>query len=71
VNDAVKISRWNTELFPQSWNVWDSYGEALALYDNTEDAISAYEKSVELLPDNKSGMEMLKKLKSVKKNVIK
>lgn len=66
VDDAIKILKWNTELYPESWNVWDSYGEALALESHTKDAIEAYEKSVKLNPENKGGIEMLKKLKAAR-----
>lgn len=66
VQDAVKVLKWNTELYPQSWNVWDSYGEALALAGNTGGAIEAYEQSIKLCPENKGGIEMLKKLRAGK-----
>jgi CubicO group peptidase (beta-lactamase class C family) len=61
---SVEIFKFVTELYPQSGNAWDSYGEALAANGNKEEAIKAYEKSIALNPDNKSGIEMLKKLKS-------
>jgi tetratricopeptide (TPR) repeat protein len=62
-DDAIKIFRWNTELFPESWNAWDSYGEGLANAGQTVAAIKAYQKSIELNPENKAGVEMLNKLK--------
>jgi len=65
-NDAVKIFRWNTELHPGSWNVWDSYGESLATTGDKQAAIEAYQKSIQLNPESKSGKEMLEKLKSGK-----
>lgn len=62
--DAIKVLKWNTELYPESWNVWDSYGEALALAGNTKAAIEAYEYSIKLNPENKGGIDMLKKIKA-------
>ncbi len=44
---AEHIFRCNTELFPNSANVYDSYGEALASNGKTDEAIKAYRKAVE------------------------
>jgi tetratricopeptide (TPR) repeat protein len=63
-NDAIKIFRWNTELHPDSWNTWDSYGEGLATIGDKPAALKAYQKSVELNPDNKAGIDMIKQLKT-------
>jgi len=65
LKDAVKLFQWNSELHPESWNVWDSYGEALMRVGRKQEAIRAYQKSVELNPANKSGLEMLEKLKDL------
>ena len=65
LNDqAVKIFLWNTEIYPELWNVWDSYGEGLAAVGNIQVAIEAYQKSLKLNGDNKAGAEILKKLQS-------
>lgn len=63
-DEAVKIFQWNTELHPQSWNVWDSYGEGLAKAGKKQSAIEAYQKSIKLNPENYGGTEMLKKLQA-------
>jgi len=60
---ALKVFGFITEIYPQSWNAWDSYGEALAVAGKKNEAILAYEKSVNMNPENKAGLEMLKKLK--------
>jgi hypothetical protein len=44
---AEHIFWCNTQLFPNSANVYDSYGEALAANDKTDEAIKAYRKAVE------------------------
>ncbi|NWK99539.1 hypothetical protein DM790_01740 [Flavobacterium collinsii] len=49
-------------LFPNSSNVYDSYGEALLQSGKKEDAIKMYKKSVELNPDNENGKKVLKEL---------
>lgn len=60
---SVAIFKYITDIFPQSWNAWDSYGEALAVSGNKYEAIKAYEKSVSMNPNNKAGVDMLKRLK--------
>ncbi|MBV6440619.1 MAG: hypothetical protein DYG98_16920 [Haliscomenobacteraceae bacterium CHB4] len=44
---AEHIFWCNTQLFPNSANVYDSYGEALAVNGKTAEAIKAYRKAVE------------------------
>lgn len=62
IQESVRVFRLNTELYPESWNVYDSYGEALAEAGDKENAILNYKKSIELNPDNEGGKVMLKKL---------
>jgi CubicO group peptidase (beta-lactamase class C family) len=61
--EAVMIFRWNTELHPESWNSWDSYGEGLASIGNNQAAVEAFQLSIALNPENKAGVEMIRKLK--------
>jgi FKBP-type peptidyl-prolyl cis-trans isomerase/Tetratricopeptide repeat len=63
VKDAIEIFKLNMEQFPESFNVYDSLGEAYMADGNTKLAIKNYEKSVEMNPDNENGKKMLKKLK--------
>jgi CubicO group peptidase (beta-lactamase class C family) len=63
---AVKIFGFITEIYPESWNAWDSYGESLAAMGSNDKAVIAYEKSLELNPGNKAGKEALVKLKGIK-----
>lgn len=63
VKDAIEIFKLNVEQYPDSWNVYDSMGEAYAIDGQKDIAIKNYEKSLELNPDNKNGAEILKKLK--------
>ena len=62
VEEAIAIFKLNLQEFPKSWNVYDSYGEALTVKGEKEEAIENYKKSLELNPNNKQGIEQLKKL---------
>jgi CubicO group peptidase (beta-lactamase class C family) len=63
VPDAIEVFKLNVEDHPQSSNAYDSLGEAYAVSGDTELAVKNYQKSVELNPDNKNGVEALKKLR--------
>jgi dienelactone hydrolase len=58
---AVAIFRLDTELYPQSWNAWDSLGEAYAQNGDRGPAVEAYRKSLGLNPDNANGKAQLAK----------
>lgn len=62
VKESIKVFKLNVDLYPESWNVYDSYGEALVLAGDKENAIINYKKSLELNPDSEGGKQMLKKL---------
>lgn len=57
--DALKIFKLNTELYPESYNTYDSYGECLLELGDKENAIIAYKKSLELNPENKNAEKVL------------
>lgn len=59
---ALKLFELNTILFPDSFNVWDSYGEALLTHGNKEKAKRMYKKSLELNPENENAKEALRKI---------
>ena len=52
--EALKIFKLNTELYPDRFNTWDSYGECLLILGEKEEGIKAYKKSLELNPKNKN-----------------
>lgn len=60
--EAIAIFKVNVELYPNSWNVYDSLGEAYMANGDKELAITNYKKSLELNPKNRGGVQMLKKL---------
>jgi dienelactone hydrolase len=56
---SVAILRLDTELHADSWNAWDSLGDAYAKNGDKASAIEAYRKSVVLNPENRNGVEQL------------
>jgi len=62
VDEAVVMFEFNVELFPESWNVYDSLGEALLRAGSTDEAVAMYEKSLALNPENTSGKEVLARI---------
>jgi tetratricopeptide (TPR) repeat protein len=45
------------DLFPDIWNAYGSYAEALLADGQKEEAIKMYRKSIALNPDNKNGIK--------------
>lgn len=70
---AEVIFRTNTKLYPKSANVYDSYGEALAMNGKLEASIKSYQKAVELAEKNEDGNLGLfrENLANVKKQLAK
>ena len=63
VDETIALFKMNLELFPKSWNVYDSLAEAYAVKGEKELAIQNYERSLELNPDNQNAKDRLKHLK--------
>ncbi len=59
---AAAIFKLNVTAFPESFNVYDSYGEILLLQGEKEKAIANYKKSIELNPANQNGIDQLEKM---------
>lgn len=66
VRAAIEVLKLNAEQFPQSFNVWDSLGEAYYQTGNREEAVRNYEKSLQLNPNNEGGKRMLEKIRGEK-----
>ena len=60
---AIEVLKVNAERYPQSWNAWDSLGEAYLKSGNKEDAIRCYQKSIELNPKNTGALEAIAKMR--------
>lgn len=54
VSRAIDVFKLNVEAYPQSWNTYDSLGEAYAAQGNHELAVVNYRKSLELNPKNQT-----------------
>ncbi|MBL7128273.1 MAG: FKBP-type peptidyl-prolyl cis-trans isomerase [Ignavibacteria bacterium] len=68
VKEAIEIFKLNVESYPESFNVYDSLGEAYMINGDNELAIENYEKSLEINPNNENGLKMLEKLKENNNN---
>lgn len=62
VQAAIAIFLKNTELFPESANVWDSLGESYLKAGDEKQAAANYRKSLELDPGNDNAREVLEEL---------
>jgi tetratricopeptide (TPR) repeat protein len=63
LQDAIKILQLNVTEHPDSWNVFDSLGEAYMKIGDKGNAIKYYEQSLRLNPKNQYGIDALRKLK--------
>lgn len=61
---AIETFKINMLLFPESYNTYDSYAEALSQAGKKQEAILMYQKSIALNPDNQDGIKALKQLLS-------
>ena len=59
--DALLFFKLNVELYPDSWNVYDGYGEVLLLTGKEKEGIAAYKKSLALNADNENAKAVLEK----------
>ena len=60
--DAIEIFKLNVEEYPESFNPYDSLGEAYMIDGQKELAIKNYAKSLELNPNNAGAIKMLNKI---------
>ncbi len=58
-HDVLKI---NTILYPNSFNVYDSYGEVCMLMEKFDLALENYKKSLELNPENTNAISKIKEI---------
>jgi hypothetical protein len=62
VREALSVFQLNIEAYPESFNVYDSYAEALMADQQYELAVQNYARSVELNPENDNGRKKLAQL---------
>jgi hypothetical protein len=65
-SDAIEIFKINTEAYPDSFNVWDSLGEAYLKHGDRELAAANYQKSLDLNPRNGNARDVLARLHAEK-----
>ena len=66
LNDAIELFKLNTITYPESWNTYDSLGEAYLKNGQNELAIENYKRSLELNPNNTNALEILKTINNTK-----
>lgn len=66
IENAVKLFRLNTNLFPTEPNCWDSFGESLLLTGDKKGSLEAYKKALELDPQFPSAIKAVQKLENGK-----
>jgi tetratricopeptide (TPR) repeat protein len=64
VDDAIAVFEINVDHFPESWNVYDSLGEASANKGDIARAVELYSRSVEINPGNTNGVQALERLQA-------
>jgi tetratricopeptide (TPR) repeat protein len=64
LKEAIEVLKFNVDVHPESFSVYDSLAEAYMINGDRELAIKNFEKSLELNRFNWNAVEMLKKLKA-------
>lgn len=62
VESAAEVLKLGISYFPNSFNLYDSYGEVLLSLGNKDQAVENYKKSIKLNPNNENGIRVLKEL---------
>ncbi len=68
VDDAIAMFELYVELFPQSWNAYDSLAEGYYTKGNKQKALALYRKSLELNPNNDNGKKLIERIENELKN---
>lgn len=61
--DAIGVFSVNTEEFPDSWNAWDSLGDALETAGDRDRALEYFERSLSLNPTSPTGLAAVERLR--------
>lgn len=62
VSEAIAVFELNVAAYPNTWNAYDSLGEAYMMRGDVALAVRNCQKSLELAPDNAGAADMLRKL---------
>jgi Tfp pilus assembly protein PilF len=60
--DAIEVFKLAVEVYPKSYNTYDSLAEAYMDAGDQKSAIANYRQSLTLNPGNQNAVRMLKKL---------
>ena len=63
IKEAIEVLKMNVKMFPKSWTVYNSLGEAYMSLGNKEEAIKNYEAAVKINPGNEDRKDQLAKLR--------
>ena len=66
VDDAIFIFSANVDMYPESWNVYDSLGEGYLVAGKYDKAEKLYRKSMAVNPENENGEKMLAKIEKIR-----
>ena len=58
-DQAIRLFEFNRDLYPESWNVYDSLGEAVLAAGDKAKALEYYRKSLQLNPANENGKKVI------------
>jgi predicted alpha/beta superfamily hydrolase len=64
ISEAIEVLEVNVLAYPDSWNPYDSLGEAYLAAGDTVQARRNYEKSVQLNPKNEAGIAQLRRIEA-------
>ncbi len=70
IEAAKAVFALNTQSFPYSFNVYDSYGEALLESGDTAKAALNFKKSLEINPGNDNAIQQMEKLGHKKSDLV-
>jgi cytochrome c-type biogenesis protein CcmH/NrfG len=62
--EAINLIKLDVQVFPGSWNGYDSLGEVYTKAGQKQLAIDSYKKSLELNPSNNNAKDKLKALET-------
>jgi glyoxylase-like metal-dependent hydrolase (beta-lactamase superfamily II) len=68
VEDAIAMFELYVELFPRSWNAYDSLAEGYYTKGDMQKALELYRKSLELNPNNDNGKKFIERIENELKN---
>jgi imidazolonepropionase-like amidohydrolase len=62
IPEAIEVFKLSVEMFPDSYNTWDSLADAYLAHEDKDLAVKNYRKALELNPNDANAKEKLKQL---------